>query len=199
MARKSAGKAGNGQERVSPVKLAHVLILTRDLAAMRDWYLEVLDGRIVFENRTMCFVTYDDEHHRIALAALPEITDGERTLRAGIDHVAFTYDSLDDLLHTYRRLKRQGIEPFWAVNHGPTTSMYYRDPEGNKIELQIDNFAKLADAEAYMVAEFERNPIGVIVDPEALVARRDAGVPVAELQRRPDLPPGASPLDMLRI
>ena len=43
-------------------------------------------------------------------------------------------------LYTYARLKGDGIEPYWCINHGPTTSLYYKDPDGNQIELQVDNF-----------------------------------------------------------
>ena len=80
------------------------------------------------------------------------------------------------------RIKGKGIRPFFCVNHGPTTSMYYRDPDGNRIELQIDNFATAEEGQAWMNSPaFDRNPIGVEFDPDALVDRFRAGVPVAEL------------------
>ena len=60
----------------------------------------------------------------------------------GLEHVAFTYASLGDLLDTYERLRELGITPYWSINHGPTTSLYYRDPDGNGIELQIDSFPR---------------------------------------------------------
>jgi hypothetical protein len=47
---------------------------------------------------------------------------------AGLHHMAFTFKSLGELLETFTRLKDGGIRPFWCINHGPTTSMYYRDP-----------------------------------------------------------------------
>ena len=41
------------------------------------------------------------------------------------------------------RLKAAGILPYWCINHGPTTSLYYKDPDGNVIELftQIDRMS----------------------------------------------------------
>jgi hypothetical protein len=63
--------------------------------------------------------------------------------------------------------------------------MYYRDPDGNRVELQIDNFATAAEGEAWMrSAAFADNPIGVELDPDDLAARFRAGVPVAELVAR---------------
>lgn len=35
-------------------------------------------------------------------------------------------------------------------NHGPTTSLYYRDPDGNQIETQVDNFETAEEATAFM-------------------------------------------------
>ena len=34
---------------------------------MRNWYCALLDARVVFENDLLCFMTFDDEHHRVAL------------------------------------------------------------------------------------------------------------------------------------
>ena len=39
-------------------------------------------------------------------------------------------------------LEEVGIQPHVPVQHGPTTSLYYRDPDGNMVELQIDNMAR---------------------------------------------------------
>ena len=76
----------------------------------------------------------------------------------------------------------QGIRPFFCVNHGPTTSMYYRDPDGNRIELQIDNFATAEEGRPGCISPaFDQNPIGVEYDPDELVEKFRAGVPVAEL------------------
>ena len=95
---------------------------------------------------------------------------------------AFTFGSMGELLDSYVRLKEQEIRPFFCVNHGPTTSMYYADPDGNRVELQIDNFATAEEGQAWMLSPaFARNPIGVEYDPDALVARFRSGVPVAEL------------------
>ena len=64
-------------------------------------------------------------------------------------------------------------------------------------ELQVDNFASPAEAEAFFTSpEFTANPIGVFVDPDELRAQWEAGVPWEEIRLRPPLPAGKSPLDM---
>ena len=69
------------------------------------------------------------------------------------------YAGLGDLLATYLRLKAHGILPHWPINHGVTTSMYYRDPDNNRVELQIDNFPTAEELQDYFrSAAFAANP-----------------------------------------
>jgi catechol-2,3-dioxygenase len=87
------------------------------------------------------------------------------------------------LTENYLRLKALGIRPHRCVNHGVTTSMYYRDPDGNQVELLVDNFATAAEGQAYMRRRSakDKNPVGVACDPEELVARVGAGLQVGDL------------------
>jgi catechol 2,3-dioxygenase-like lactoylglutathione lyase family enzyme len=174
-----------------PTKLAHVVFQTNNIARMRDWYCATLGAQVIHENPQICFITYDEEHHRIAfvdpgpLAARAPTLPGRAVDPAeppGLHHVAFTYASMGEYLDNYVRLRDVGIRPFRCINHGPTTSMYYRDPDGNRVELQIDNFATAQEGQDWLrTPAFAENPIGVEYDPDQLVSRFRAGVPVAEL------------------
>lgn len=172
---------------MSPAKLAHIVLRTSQYAEMVDWYSTVLGATISFEvPGSLCFLTYDDEHHRVAIGTLPGLA--ERPEQAvGLDHVAFTYRTLGDLIHTYERLTGLGIAPFWTINHGPTMSFYYRDPDRNHVELQVDNFTTAEEIDHYLATEFPKNPIGVEFDPEDLARKFHAGVSEAELRHRPDI------------
>jgi len=174
-----------------PTKLAHIVFQTNQLKDMREWYCVVLDGHVIYENPQLSFVTYDDEHHRVAFADFGALAPrpakgGELGFRPtdqpGLHHVAFTFGSMGELVDNFERLAAKGIRPFYCVNHGPTTSMYYADPDGNRVELQIDNFATAEEGQAWMHSPaFDENPIGVEFKPEDLVRKFRAGVPVAEL------------------
>ena len=169
---------------ISPSKLAHVVLRTKsNLDAMVKWYCVVLGAQIVFNaGGRLIFLSYDDEHHRIAIAGSEALS--ERTVRsAGLDHIAFTYEDIDALLTTYARLKEAGILPFVCVNHGPTTSLYYDDPDQNRIELQVDNFADMTEATVLMQEQFSINPVGAEFDPDELLARLRSGDDPAELVR----------------
>jgi hypothetical protein len=78
--------------------------------------------------------------------------------------------------------------------------MYFKDPDGSKVELQVDNMPTAESIDAWMRSgEFAANPIGVIFDPEELVARYESGEAMDSLSARPQLPPGMGPFDMLRF
>jgi catechol 2,3-dioxygenase-like lactoylglutathione lyase family enzyme len=182
---------------VSPAKFAHFVLRTGQFDKMAEWYKTVLAARIVFRDERLCFLSYDDEHHRLALIHIPGLAARDPE-SAGTDHVAYSYRDLGELLATYRRLKAHGIVPHWPINHGVTTSMYYRDPDNNRVELQIDNFPTAEELQGYFKSQaFADNPVGVTYDPEQLCRDYEAGVPMADLLRIPPLPEGKSPWDML--
>lgn len=171
--------------RVAPVSMAHIVYKTPRFVEMRDWWSLVLEAEASMDNGQLAFLTYDDEHHRVAIIAVPALFPNWKFTR-GVDHVAYTYGSLADLLHTYARLREYGIEPIWAINHGPTTSLYYLDPDKNQVELQVDNFDTDEEFEQFVSGgDFEINPIGVDVDPADLLRRLQSGVPEKELKARP--------------
>lgn len=179
-----------GTKAISPAKLAHVVLRTSRFDQMKSWYIALLCGRVAYENGSLAFMTYDEEHHRIALIHIPGIPD-KAPGTSGMDHIAFTYNTLSELYGTYARLKAEhGIEPIWAINHGPTTSLYYRDPDANQVELQVDNFDTDEAGSAFFAsAEFAENPIGVDFDPEELGRRLAAGEPEAAIKKRPNIGP----------
>lgn len=166
-------------------KFAHVVLQTGQLEEMRNWYCALLDGHVVFEGNGLSFVTFDEEHHRIAFMSPPVQLEPRSPLASGMHHVAYTFESLDDLLDRYSGLKVKGIEPHVPIQHGVTTSLYYRDPDGNFVELQVDNFATPDEATAYMTGpEYGENPVGVCFEPDKMLAARGAGTDERELITR---------------
>jgi catechol 2,3-dioxygenase-like lactoylglutathione lyase family enzyme len=176
---------------ISPVKLAHFVLRTTPerFREMVDWYRNLLGAEVAFENAFSCFMTYDEEHHRAAIIAIPGLA--ERPVGSvGVDHIAFTYAGLGDLIRTYERLAAEGVTPAIPLHHGPTLSLYYQDPQKNQVELQIDVFDSAAEVDAYLQGgAFARNPIGVMFDPAELARRYHEGVPEAELIRPLEGPP----------
>ena len=64
----------------------------------------------MFENEAVCFMYYDDEHHRIGIGCGPGIGDRPLNCKA-CDHIAFAYETVGELVTTYERLVSEGIAP----------------------------------------------------------------------------------------
>ena len=166
----------------SSPKFAHVVFQTGQPDRMRDWYCSVLDGHVVYQDDALCFITYDDEHHRVALLTPPNELQRKLPTTASVHHVAYTFENIDDLLERYVLLRDQEITPAVCIAHGVTTSIYYQDPDANFVEMQIDNFATPADATNYMLGpEYANDSVGPAFDPEAMLAARRGGTRVEEL------------------
>jgi len=180
--------------RVRPAKFVHIVYRTRRFAEMIQWYQTVFDARVQFQNPVLGFLTYDDEHHRFAFVDLavvdPDGRENDKQGKIGVDHVAYTYNSVRDLAENYAWLRDQGIKPYWTLHHGVTLSMYYADPDGNQMEFQVDSFPTPEAATEYMHGPgYTANAIGVEFDPDELLARVRAGAPESEfLQRKTDMP-----------
>jgi catechol-2,3-dioxygenase len=179
---------------IVPSKLAHFVLRTRRYEELIAWYQTVLGAKPVFASPFITFLTWDSEHHRIAIAHAPHFKDRPDDA-VGLDHIAVTLPSAVDLLRTYERLRALGIEPTTPIHHGPTLSMYYLDPDKNSIELQVDAFDTEDELKAFFRSgQFRANPIGVLYDPAALLARWKAGASEREL-RAPiaGAPPSSNP------
>jgi catechol-2,3-dioxygenase len=179
----------------------HVNLKTTRLQEMITWYARVLGMRLLLQFAGGAFLTNDAANHRLALLTTPQVRDDpDKVGHAGLHHSAFEYATLDELLATYTRLKRLGVLPHFTVDHGLTTSFYYLDPDGNSVELQVDNFGDWALSTEWLRTspQFAANPIGTLVDPEQLLAERQAGASVADLHHRAyagEFPP-SGPMDL---
>lgn len=178
---------------LKPSSLAHVVLRTSNIKKLTDFYVNFLGGSVTHSDDSLSFITYDEEHHRIALIGIPG-TPAKVPNSCGLEHIAFTFRTLADLALAYRQRKALGIDPVWSVNHGPTTSIYYKDPDGNMLETQVDNFDTVDEATAFMRgAHFGENPIGTDFDPEELIAALRRGEKESDLKKRREIGPRGMP------
>jgi len=172
-------------------RLQHCGLTTANLDAMLEWYRKVLG--IIVHNRvtapagspfeTVAFATNDEVNHRLSFFETSSVSiDQNKDHHARVQHIAFEYESLDDLLGTYVRLKKLGMVPLWAADQFFQTAIYYEDPDGNIIELNTNNFAN-----DWTVTEQLRAlppQVHINVDPEKMIAARKAGASAWQLHER---------------
>lgn len=179
----------NDTQSLRPSGLAHVVFRTANIRSMVDFWVSFLGADIVFQNDFIVFLRYDEEHHRVAIINEDNIGPRSETT-AGFHHVAFTYNSVAALFKAYETRQKLGIQPTWCVNHGPTTSVYYKDPDGNRIETQVDNYDTVDEANQFMGSQlFAENPIGTDIDPTEMLRRLAAGEDEKTLKTRVEIGP----------
>jgi catechol-2,3-dioxygenase len=168
-------------------KFHHFNLKTTRLRELIDWYRTVVGAEVTFQDATGAWLTNDAANHRIALLAFPGfVDDPDKDTRTGMHHSAFEYDSFGELNASYLRLRDEGIEPDVCIDHGMTLSYYYKDPDSNHVELQVDIFGDWAESSEWMRTspDFKANPIGVFVDPAQVAEAAAAGESLAEIHRR---------------
>ena len=65
-----------------------------------------------------------------------ELRQNDQTV-SGVDHFQMQFASIDHLFGRCEALAAHGIVPTRSANHGPSISFYYRDPDGNRVELSV--------------------------------------------------------------
>ena len=180
-------------------KLQHYGLTTANLDAMIDWYRKVLGmtvnhrtslpltarGRAPFF--AFAFVGNDEVHHRIVFFETPDaMVDPDKLRHVRVQHVAFEYQTLDDLLGTYGRLKSLGILPVMAVDEGLQMAIYYTDPEQNSVELNVNNYGNEWTATEHMrsAPPIGERPRRSQIDLDKMIAARKAGASHWELHER---------------
>lgn len=119
------------------IRLSHFELYVFDVVAMEAFYTRYL-GFVVTDrgegNDAMVFLSRNPaEHHQLVLnpRQLPESAESP------VDHISFRMDSITDLKLFHHALQSSPAV-LETVSHGTTWSIYFRDPEGNRIELFTD-------------------------------------------------------------
>ncbi|HEV3008947.1 MAG TPA: VOC family protein [Burkholderiales bacterium] len=153
---------------VPPLAFSHMGVFVTDLARMEDFYTRVLGfavtDRGLLGSTSLVFLSRDPrEHHQIVLASGRPAPGGFNP----INQVSFRMADFAGLREMHRRLEREGVRDLAPVSHGNALSVYFKDPEGNRIELFVDTpwyvqqplripmDMKLPDAEIWVWAERE--------------------------------------------
>jgi catechol-2,3-dioxygenase len=115
--------------------LGHVGLYCNDLLTMRDFYSRVMGLTITDEDlqRGICFLSANPaaEHHELALVQAKDAS--QKTHQ--VQQVSFKVKNLDDVRAFYHRLQDEGRRIDRTVTHGIACSVYFYDPEDNRIEL----------------------------------------------------------------
>ncbi len=129
--------------RAPSIVFSHVGIHVTDLRPMVEFYTRFLGFTLTDRGPLdtppgpieLAFLSRDpDEHHQVVLVTGRPADAGFNT----VNQISFRVDGLRALRAMHARLAGEPVTDVQAVSHGNALSVYFRDPEGNRIELFID-------------------------------------------------------------
>jgi catechol 2,3-dioxygenase len=139
------------------LSFSHFGIHVTDVEGMMDFYTRVLGLRVTDRGAlpsgpTLVFLSRDpDQHHQIVLVTGRPADPGYNV----VNQISFKLPTLGDLKTMHARVRDEGIKEFRIVTHGNAWSVYFADPEGNRMEFFVDTpwhtpqpFAEPFDIEA---------------------------------------------------
>jgi len=123
-----------------PMYLGHVNIFVRNVERSQQWYADVL-GLHTYGYRPgrAAFLAADlEQSHEIALVQVGDEAPGPQKGQVGLNHMAWMVPSLDVLKEAYQRLKDKGVPIERVTDHGVSIGVYFRDPDGNGLEVSYE-------------------------------------------------------------
>lgn len=119
-------------------RVGHLVLRCKDVARSRRFFEDVLGFPVVAQNeRGMVFFSTDveDNHHQLALMPAKEGAPMPHPDQVGMQHVSFELGSFAELQEAYQRFKEKGVDIAYTTFHGISKSVYFRDPDGNMLEV----------------------------------------------------------------
>lgn len=116
------------------IGIEHIAIYAKDTKALSDWYKDVFDGEIVYDNgKGTYFVAFSDKSMIEFCSADADNIPTELTT-PGIRHIAISVDDFETLAKKVADLGVTVLKEA-SVNAKGIGTMFFRDPEGNILHL----------------------------------------------------------------
>ena len=123
-------------------ELGHVVYYVRSLEASLGFYRDAVGlrpGGTLFNGRA-ALLTGGRTHHELLLIEVGDAAGPPAGKRIGLYHVGWKIgDSLDDLRKARDRILQRGYTIDGQSDHTVSQSLYLQDPDGNEVELFVDN------------------------------------------------------------
>ena len=112
-----------------------------------------------------------------------------------INNHSYKLNPIDKWFEFYFSAKKKGLLPYWTINHGWITGMYYKDPDGNLVEIFFEHFRSAEEFKKNIAPDFSDEPVGTNMDVETLYELFKKGASFEELiQKGNTVPEGKKPI-----
>lgn len=120
--------------------IGHVHLKVADLDRSVAFYSDVIGLSVTQKyGASAAFLSFDGYHHHLGLNVW-ESRDGTPPPHGhtGLYHSAFLYPDRASLGQALERAIKAGVQLDGAADHGVSEAIYFRDPDGNGIEIYRD-------------------------------------------------------------
>lgn len=119
--------------------VGHIHLKVSDLQRSIDFYSGVLGFDVMVQGEQAAFLSAGGYHHHIGLNTWHSDGEGPAPVKAaGLYHVAFVFPDRKSLAQALTRVLESGVTLDGAADHGVSEAVYFKDPDGNGIELYRD-------------------------------------------------------------
>ncbi len=119
-------------------RVGHIVLNVSDVETAVPFYRDVLGMETVRRSGNNAFMSFGTQHHDIGLFQVK--TEPSRG-SLGLSHAALVIEGgISELEDLYQRLLDHGVQDIRLTDHGMTKSVYFRDPDGNRLEIYCDVF-----------------------------------------------------------
>ncbi len=121
-------------------RVGHIHLKVTDLDRAIGFYRDVLGFELTQKfGDQAAFLSAGGYHHHVGLNTWHSKDTGPAPVRAaGLYHVAFVFPDRASLAAALQRVLDHGTPLDGAADHGVSEAVYFRDPDGNGIELYVD-------------------------------------------------------------
>ncbi len=123
-------------------KIGHVAVRVTDPERAKAFYTSVLGFRVAEQDPVHggIFMTLGDDFHTLDLSPVADLASARLPDRSsiGVSHVAFQVGSYAALREAYETLLKNGVEIDHATDHVQQRSLYFADPDGNRLEIYYE-------------------------------------------------------------
>ena len=120
-----------------PMHLGHVNMFVRDMDVSEKFYTDILGLQVM--QRMPGFGVFmsanTNQSHEIACLQLGPDATPIQEKQIGLNHMAWGMETFEDLQAIYDRLQEKRIETSRVADHGISKGIYFKDPDGNGIEV----------------------------------------------------------------
>ncbi len=138
-------------------ELGHVVLYVKDVERSRAFYRDVLGFRMIASAPHIALFSSGRTHHELLLIETGQEPQPKKSYN-GLYHIGFKIgDTVEELRAAQQELIKAGVTILGLTDHHVTKSIYILDPDGNELELYVDQST-----------DWKQDPSSILARPKAM-------------------------------